>query len=140
MLRGALEQWLGDGRVLVSCQYGTHVLEPYGVEPEGRGESVFYKKEKARRHAICNGRVIVSAKNLAGWCNEDIVAFEGPRRPTPVTAPKSFRTAFVLVSMAGQKVSPKSVNQLDRYRRRWMSYFQEVTGHRGTVRTALVPR
>ncbi len=71
---------------------------------------------------------------------EDILAVEGPRRPTAVTAPKSFRTAFVLVSMAGQEVSPKSVIQLDRYRRRWMGYFQEVTRHRGVVSTTLVPR
>ncbi|MCP4657596.1 MAG: hypothetical protein GY856_19495 [bacterium] len=71
---------------------------------------------------------------------DDIRAAEGPRRPPPAASPRSFRTAFLLVSLVGQDASPESIAKLDRYRRRWVSYFREVTNNRGEVTTALFPR
>ncbi|MCP4655301.1 MAG: hypothetical protein GY856_07775 [bacterium] len=71
---------------------------------------------------------------------DDVRAAEGPRRPPPAEAPRSFRTAFLLVSLVGQDASPESIAKLDRYRRRWISYFREATGNRGEVTTALFPR
>lgn len=71
---------------------------------------------------------------------DDIVAIEGLRDPRGAISPKHFRTAFVLVTLDGERVKRESIDQLDRYRRRWVGFFQEATGHRGTVSTALVPR
>lgn len=71
---------------------------------------------------------------------DDIRAADGPRRPAPAASPRSFRTAFLLVSLVGQDASPDSIAKLDRYRRRWISYFRETTDNRGEVKTTLFPR
>ncbi len=70
----------------------------------------------------------------------DVRAAEGPRRPIPAESPRGFRTAFLLVSLVGQDAAPDSIAKLERYRRRWTSYFREVTDNRGRVKTALFPR
>lgn len=71
---------------------------------------------------------------------DDIIASEGRRRPAPVASPKSFRTAFLVVGLVGQGVSPEAVAKVENYRRRWMTFFAEATGGRGEVKTALFPR
>jgi len=71
---------------------------------------------------------------------DDVIAAEGPRRPAYAAAPKSFRTAFLVVGVVGQGVSQEAIDKVDRYRRRWTRYFQEATDFRGEVKTGLFPR
>ena len=71
---------------------------------------------------------------------DDVIAAEGRRRPAPAASPKSFRTAFLVVGLVGQGVSPESVAKVERYRQRFSTYFPEITDNRGTMKTALFPR
>ncbi len=70
---------------------------------------------------------------------DDVIAVHGPRAPASGQAPRTFRMAFVLVTDGGPP-SPESIAQLDLYRHRWISKFQEATDNRATVATGLFPK
>ncbi|MFQ5742670.1 MAG: hypothetical protein ACE5HV_03660 [Acidobacteriota bacterium] len=69
---------------------------------------------------------------------EDVIAAEGMRQPTSKEAPKSFRMAFILVGRRGEPPSQASIDQVDRYRRRWAGYFRAATGNKGSAKTRLL--
>ncbi|MDX1500987.1 MAG: hypothetical protein R3325_01400 [Thermoanaerobaculia bacterium] len=69
---------------------------------------------------------------------DDIVAHEGPRRPSHTSSPKSFATAFILVVAKDDRVRPESIEKLERIRARWEPYFFAATGGRGTVTSRLL--
>ncbi len=71
---------------------------------------------------------------------DDIIAAEGPRRPAFGQSRKDFRTGFLLVGEPGRPVSQQSIDHLETFRQRWITYFQESTDNRGTVSTGLFPR
>lgn len=71
---------------------------------------------------------------------EDVIAIEGPRVPPRAASPSSFRTAFLLVGLVGQGVSQEAIDKVDRFRRRWVSFFHEATGRRGEMKTGLFPK
>jgi len=70
----------------------------------------------------------------------DIIRAEGPRLPSSATAQKTFRMAFILVTKAGEAPQPGSVEKMERFRSRWVEYFNQATDGLGAVETNLVPR
>ncbi len=68
---------------------------------------------------------------------DDIIAAEGERVPAAKDAPKTFKMAFVLVSLDGEKVSQASIAKLNKIRKLWVSYFKRETGGKGKVVTKL---
>jgi hypothetical protein len=64
----------------------------------------------------------------------DIVAAMGARRPDAVSAPKSFRQAFVYVVTQPRETSD-DLNKLERIRGSWETFFAESTGGRGAMNT-----
>lgn len=70
----------------------------------------------------------------------DIVAQEGARSPSHVTAPKTFHTAFAIVVPKGRQVRQGSIAKLERLRARWEEYFAAATGGRGEVNSQLKGR
>jgi len=112
-----------------------------GLAPAGTVPDFYYIADSSdsRRYSLPVPGVTVTGRRV-DVSVEDIVAAEGPRRPAYPGAPRSFRTAFLLVGVVGQGVSPEAIAKVERYRQRWPSYFQEVTDFRGEVKTALFPR
>ena len=71
---------------------------------------------------------------------EDILAANGPRVPDSSKAQKSFKMAFVLVTLPGQGPSALGLQRVEALRSYWESYFQQATGGLGSVSTTLQRR
>jgi hypothetical protein len=71
---------------------------------------------------------------------QDIIAAEGPRVPSSSAAPKDFNMAFVLITRPGEAPRPGSIEKLERFRARWVEYWNQATDGRSTVDTTMVPR
>lgn len=67
----------------------------------------------------------------------DVIAAEGPRRPTSRDARRSFNMAFVLFSRPGESVSQASIDKVETIRQRWNEYFGEATDGLAEVDTTL---
>ncbi len=70
--------------------------------------------------------------NIAG-----VIAANGARDPDSTNAPKSFRVAWVLLTMPGMDASSETVDKLLRYRLAWESYFSQATDNLGTLNAGL---
>lgn len=139
--------WVDNGDGTFTSTDGAHqrysLLDRYlmGLAPAATVPDFYYIADSSdsRRYSLPVAGVTVTGRRV-DVSVEDVVAAEGPRRPAYPGAPTSFRTAFLLVGVVGQGVSPEAIAKVDRYRRRWPSYFQEVTDFRGEVKTVLFPR
>ncbi len=139
--------WQDNGDGTFSATTGAHTryspLDRYlmGLARKGTVPDFYYiaDPDQGRRGALPVFEMTVRGRRVDVTV-DDVIAAEGRRRPAPVAAPKSFRTAFLLVGLVGQGVSQESIDKLDRYRRRWAGYFREATGELGEVKTALFPR
>jgi hypothetical protein len=67
----------------------------------------------------------------------DVEARLGPRLPDAANAPRSFRTAFVLVSPRGVSPTDAQAEKIDRIRREFGPYFRQVSGNRARMKTWL---
>ncbi len=68
---------------------------------------------------------------------DDIIEAEGPRVPDSGLAQRRFRFAFILIVPEGQEPSPVWLDQLERYRKEFIPYFERVTGQRATADISL---
>ncbi|MCP4657411.1 MAG: hypothetical protein GY856_18555, partial [bacterium] len=71
---------------------------------------------------------------------DDVIAAEGERIPPAGEAPTRFRTAFLLLTRQGEPPSQASLDKLERFRRRWTSYFNEATDFHASVGSAIFPK
>ncbi len=71
---------------------------------------------------------------------DDVIAAEGPRIPPAGVAPTRFRMAFLLLTRQGEPPSQASLDKLERFRRRFTTYFNEATDFHATVGSAIFPR
>ncbi|MDB4971398.1 MAG: hypothetical protein JWN44_7087 [Myxococcales bacterium] len=71
---------------------------------------------------------------------DQVVAALGARFPDYAAAPKSFRTAFVVLTAPGEKASAgiEAARLLDKVRKVWEQKFKEYTGGAGTMCTNLL--
>ncbi len=67
----------------------------------------------------------------------DIIAAEGPRRPDHSVAQRRYRAAFLLVIPKGADPNPDDLEQVDRLRREFETYFRDSAGGRAQAETAL---
>jgi uncharacterized protein (TIGR03437 family) len=68
---------------------------------------------------------------------DEIIQRNGARTPDAASAPKKFRTAFILLSRQGTQPAPATLNKLARFRLAWESYFAHSTDYLGTLSTAV---
>ncbi|MEE8138955.1 MAG: hypothetical protein V3T81_08835 [Thermoanaerobaculia bacterium] len=68
---------------------------------------------------------------------DDVIAAEGEREPASEEARKKFKMAFVLLAQEGKPPSEASIDQVNRIRKRWRSFFRQATGRNGKVATNL---
>jgi hypothetical protein len=68
---------------------------------------------------------------------QNIIAREGERIPGFGAAPKKFRQAFILLTKPGEDVTQSQLDQIERYRVAWESYFAQKTQNRGWVSAKL---
>ncbi|MCP4662798.1 MAG: hypothetical protein GY856_45985, partial [bacterium] len=68
-----------------------------------------------------------------------VIAAVGQRRPPAGEAPNRFRMAFLLLARQGEPPSQASLDKLERFRRRWHSYFSAATDGHATVGSAIFP-
>jgi hypothetical protein len=71
---------------------------------------------------------------------DQIIASEGPRDPDWTTAPKTFKTAFLVLGKRDQPVSSASAAKIKKYRKRWQGFFRQATDGNGRVKTKLKVR
>ena len=73
---------------------------------------------------------------------DDIIAAEGPRVPAAGSpqARSTFRMAFLLVTRAGEEPKPGSIEKVQRYASRWVSYFNQATHGLGNVEVDIAPQ
>jgi uncharacterized protein (TIGR03437 family) len=67
----------------------------------------------------------------------DVIQANGPRVPDAASAPKSFRAAWVLVTMPGAQASSATLGKLLRYRLAWESYFAQATDYLASLNAGL---
>ncbi len=67
----------------------------------------------------------------------NILQANGARDPDYKSAPKSFRVAWILVTMPGKQASDASLNKIMRYRLAWESYFAQATDYLASLNTGL---
>jgi hypothetical protein len=82
------------------------------------------------------GRPLVRATRI-DITIDDIIAHNGPRVPSFEEAPKDFSTAFVAVTLNGQRPSPELLERTDGIRQEWMRFWSIATGGVGTMSTSL---
>lgn len=70
---------------------------------------------------------------------EQIIAQNGPRQPAFGSSPTSLNQAYILVIPEGTPIVPAEVEKVDRFRRAFESYFNQLTGQRAVVETRLSP-
>jgi len=66
-----------------------------------------------------------------------VIAFEGPRDPDWTVAPKTLKTAFLVLGKRGQPVSAASAAKVRKYRKQWQRFFRQATDGSGKVKTKL---
>ena len=66
--------------------------------------------------------------------------FYGPRDPDWTVAPKTLKTAFLVLGKRGQPVSPASAAKVKKFRKQWQTFFRQATDGNGTVKTKLKKR
>jgi hypothetical protein len=64
-----------------------------------------------------------------------VIAVEGPRLPDVDHAQKKFNTGMVVIVEHGKTASPELQERTDGIRKRWMDYWETVTGHRASMTT-----
>lgn len=69
---------------------------------------------------------------------QDIIAEEGLRDPTPATAPKIFRMAFILVLRSGNQPSTAELDKIKAIGAAWEKHFAQAADNRGFMDTRLV--
>jgi hypothetical protein len=68
---------------------------------------------------------------------DDVIAIEGPRNPDWTTAPKTLKTAFLVLGRRNQPVTGAAKAKVRKYRKQWQSFFREATDGSGKVKTKL---
>jgi hypothetical protein len=68
---------------------------------------------------------------------DDIIAANGPRKPSALEAPKIFRQAFIYLVGKGQTADPAQISKVQRIRDAWVKFFNEQTQGRGWIVTDL---
>lgn len=71
---------------------------------------------------------------------DQVIAHEGVRDPDWSTAPKTFKTAFLVLGRNGQPVSKASAAKVRKFRKQWSGYFRQATDGNGKVKTKLKKR
>ncbi len=119
-------------------QYAMGLIPPQAVPPffyvEGANAGEILSAESNPRAGVT---ITGTRRDLT---IDDVIAAEGERLPRSADAPKVFKLAFILVGGPGSEVPQASIDKLDRYRRRFQSYFEEATSGNGQVITRLQPR
>jgi hypothetical protein len=69
-----------------------------------------------------------------------VIAAEGPRDPDWTVAPKTLKTAFLVLGKRGQPVSQASAAKVKKFRKQWQPFFRQATDGNGTVKTKLKRR
>jgi uncharacterized protein (TIGR03437 family) len=69
---------------------------------------------------------------------DEVIAAVGRRTPDHTVSQKRFRFAFVLVTRDGQEPTPDQVEQVERYRREFETYFNQAAGGLAWAETSLV--
>lgn len=109
-----------------------------GLIPKESVEPFFYVDNASGRDPTARPEIGVTiAGDRVDLTVDDIIAAEGPRVPSSVDAPKSFKMAFVIVAPPGQPVSQASIEKVDLIRRRFIPFFSQATDGHGRVRTPL---
>ena len=67
----------------------------------------------------------------------DVIQANGPRLPDASSAPKSFRAAWVLVTMPGAQPAGATLSKLLRYRLAWESYFNQATDYLASLNAGI---
>jgi len=68
---------------------------------------------------------------------DQIIQANGPRSPGAAAAPKSFRSAVVLLVKQGTQPSAATLSKVTRFRLAWESYFGQSTDYLGSFNTGL---
>jgi hypothetical protein len=68
---------------------------------------------------------------------EDIIAVNGPRRPSARGAQTNFRHLFVLITKSDKPATPEEIAYLETVRSLWAEYFNTATGGVATIDTVL---
>lgn len=70
----------------------------------------------------------------------EVIAGNGPRRPSFAESPKSWKVGFVILGRQGEPPSASSIALVDVYRERFISFFHQLTQGRGSLDTTLVAK
>lgn len=140
--------WVDNGDGSFSATDGAHTryspLDRYlmGLAPPGSVPDFFYVANPDEPTSIDSLPVFEATVNgdRVDVSVEDVIAAEGPRSPDTEASPNTFRTAFLVVGLTGQGVSPEAIAKVESYRKRWNRFFREATDDLGTMRTSLFPR
>ncbi|MCS6805254.1 MAG: pre-peptidase C-terminal domain-containing protein [Acidobacteriota bacterium] len=140
-------QWQenGDGTftsVDATSRYG--VLDEYamGLRPPADVKSIFFVSQandpdgRTRNNLPEVGVTVRGVR--ADISLEQIIALNGPRVPAFGSAPTRLRQAYVLVIPEGSSPAMSEVNKLDRFRREFEPYFNQLTSRRAVVDTRLM--
>ena len=67
----------------------------------------------------------------------DVIAIHGPRIPSSTESSKVHRQAFIYIVTAGRTAEPTRIEQIDRIRQQWETFFFSATEGRMTANTRL---
>lgn len=70
---------------------------------------------------------------------DQIISQNGPRAPAFGSSPTSLRQAYILIVPEGESPAPGEVEKLDRFRRAFEPFFNQISSQRAVVETRLSP-
>lgn len=125
-----------------TSRYG--VLDEYamGLRPPADVKSIFFISQandpggRTRNNLPELGVTVMGTREDISL--EQIIALNGPRMPAFGSAPTRLRQAYVLVIPEDSSPVMSEVSKLDRFRREFEPYFNQLTSRRAVVDTQLV--